>query len=328
MEDLGRLKYNTAPGLGGLRNEHITALKLNPRRIMTPSASVVLDHYFSYSVAVMKVELPLWFYEVESAVRLVPANKVDPRELPPNMTPDARPVGVGTAERRHRERVYYDTPTIASFNIITAPIQNGVGLKAGMTISVFAAQAQMEAAPGHEVHKKDLMNGYNEVKRSSVMEELTAQESLEGLYAYTHAMLTPMSFIGMGSGTNLTAAPFRSEEGLQQGAVPSGYLFTLGCNKAYQRANRDLNMVGGAMFAIIDDHYLQGPPRSLLEVNTNLALDLAEVGLTVRNDKSQAYVRADFLSPDAAHWRDGIPASCWFCPALQPLYGRGDQVPV
>ena len=111
------------------------------------------------------------------------------------------------------------------------------------------------------------MNGYNEVKRSSVMEELTAQESLEGLYAYTHAMLTPMSFIGMGRGTNLTAAPFRSEEGLQQGAVPSGYLFTLGCNKAYQRANRDLNMVGEAMFAIIDNHYLQGTPRSLLEVN-------------------------------------------------------------
>ena len=87
---------------------------------MTPSASVVLDHYYAYSVAVMKVELPLWFYEVESAVRLVPANKVDPRELPPNMTPDARPVGVGTAERRHCERVYYDTPQISSFNIIPA----------------------------------------------------------------------------------------------------------------------------------------------------------------------------------------------------------------
>ena len=156
------------------------------------------------------------------AVWLVPENKVDPRELPPNMTPEAQPVGVGTVEQRHRERVYYDTPMIASFKIITANIQNGVGLKAGMTISVFAAQAQMEAAPGHEVHKKDLMNGYNEFKRSSIMEELTTQTSLEGLYAYTHAMLTPMSFIGMGSGTNATAAPFRNEEGLQQGTVPIG----------------------------------------------------------------------------------------------------------
>ena len=34
-----------------------------------------------------------------------------------------------------------------------------------MTISVFVAQAHMEAEPGHEVHKKDLMNGDNEVDR-------------------------------------------------------------------------------------------------------------------------------------------------------------------
>ena len=80
--------------------------------------------FLTTTVAVMKVELPLWLYKVESAVRLVPKNKVDPRELLPNMTPDARPVGVGMAEQRHRERVYYDTPSIASFNSITAPIQN------------------------------------------------------------------------------------------------------------------------------------------------------------------------------------------------------------
>ena len=34
-----------------------------------------------------------------------------------------------------------------------------------MTISVFVAQAHMEAEPGHEVHKKDLTNGDNEVDR-------------------------------------------------------------------------------------------------------------------------------------------------------------------
>jgi hypothetical protein len=104
------------------------------------------------------------------------------------------------------------------------------------------------------------MNGYNDVERRAFMKTLTEPESLERLYAYTNTMLTPNSFIVMVSGTNLTAAPFRSEEGLQQGAVPSGYLFTLRCNKAYQCANRDLTLVGLGMFAIIDDHYLQGPP--------------------------------------------------------------------
>ena len=32
-----------------------------------------------------------------------------------------------------------------------------------------------------------------------------------------------------------------------------------------------------------------------------LALDLAKVGLTVRNNKLQAYVRSDFATQDAAH---------------------------
>ena len=41
MEELGRLKYNTAPGLGGLRNEHITALKLNPLQIMSAASPPV-----------------------------------------------------------------------------------------------------------------------------------------------------------------------------------------------------------------------------------------------------------------------------------------------
>ena len=42
----------------------------------------------------MMVKVSLWFYEVESAVRLVPENTVDPRDLPPHMTPYAIPVGV------------------------------------------------------------------------------------------------------------------------------------------------------------------------------------------------------------------------------------------
>ena len=49
----------------------------------------------------------------------------------------------------------------------------GIGLQGGMTIASMAATAQMDAAPGQEIHKKDLMNGYNEVERRAVMEALT-----------------------------------------------------------------------------------------------------------------------------------------------------------
>ena len=48
------------------------------------------------------------------------------------------------------------------------------------------------------------------------------------------------------------------------------------------------------------------------EVNRNLEIDPAEVGLTVRNDKSQAYVHSSFQPQDAAHCRDGIPPGGYF----------------
>ena len=43
-DELGWLKFNTAPGLGGLRNGHLIALKLNAKRFMTPSASAVMGN--------------------------------------------------------------------------------------------------------------------------------------------------------------------------------------------------------------------------------------------------------------------------------------------
>ena len=34
--------------------------------------------------------------------------------------------------------------------------------------------------------------------------------------------------------------------------------------------------------------------------------------MTVRNNKSQACVRSDYATQDAAHWRDGIPPGGYF----------------
>ena len=47
-------------------------------------------------------------------------------------------------------------------------------------------------------------------------------------------------------------------------------------------------------------------------MNQNLAVDLAEVGLTVQNDKSQAYVNLNFQPQHTYHWHDGIPPGRYF----------------
>ena len=66
------------------------ALLINPDREMTPSAAAVVDNLTEYANAVVKVELPAYFYVGWVACRLVPANKEDPAELPPGTAPDCR----------------------------------------------------------------------------------------------------------------------------------------------------------------------------------------------------------------------------------------------
>ena len=89
------LKHDVAPGLGCLRNEHILALALNPNREAPPGAKAAVNNYLEYACSVVLVELPKYFYAAWVACRLVPANKVDPDELPPGTPADYRPVNIG-----------------------------------------------------------------------------------------------------------------------------------------------------------------------------------------------------------------------------------------
>ena len=69
---------------------------IKPLSFVTPSVRLAIDNYFDFSEAIVKVDISLWFYEVESAVRCVPANKVDLRllSLTIGITQDNRPVGI------------------------------------------------------------------------------------------------------------------------------------------------------------------------------------------------------------------------------------------
>ena len=98
-ETLKGLRHDVAPGIGGLRNKHLVSLMVKPDRQMVPSAAAAVDHLVGFANAVVKVEMPSYFYTVFVACRLVPANKVNPVDLPPDVTPDCRPVNIGRSDR-------------------------------------------------------------------------------------------------------------------------------------------------------------------------------------------------------------------------------------
>ena len=62
--------------MGCLRNEHLLALNLNPKQQMRPITVNAVDNLFNYAMAIVKVQLPDYFYCAWMLCILVPINKV------------------------------------------------------------------------------------------------------------------------------------------------------------------------------------------------------------------------------------------------------------
>ena len=112
-----------------------------------------------------------------------------------------------------------------------------------------------------------------------------------------HALLEPSAYVGMGKGTELTIAPFRVAEGTHQGAVESGWLFSLAVNPTFKMCDRMVAEHGGGLVAIMDDNYITGPPAQAFEANKHLMAELKGAGLELQPKKSKCYI-------DAAHRDD------------------------
>ena len=77
----------------------------------------------------------------------------------------------------------------------------------------------------HIVHYLPISNGYNEIEREGVLTAIRKEDTLDNTLAFSHALLEPVAYVGMGNGTRLLTTQFLSREGGQQGAVKRGSFF-------------------------------------------------------------------------------------------------------
>jgi hypothetical protein len=108
---------------------------------MTPNAAVAIENYLDHANAVVWVQMPDYFYAAWVPPRIAPANKVHPDDLPPGATPDCGPVKIGSAKCQLITWQFFDNDLKGTFNNIVHPVQNGVGIQAGMSIMVFGVTA-------------------------------------------------------------------------------------------------------------------------------------------------------------------------------------------
>ena len=111
-------------------------------------------------------------------------------------------------------------------------------MKGGISITAFGVMAARDAAPGHATIQGDIKNGFNEVQRETMLQEAKKSGKLNDTVAFMHALLEPSAYVGMGKGTELMTAPFRVAEGTHQGAVESGWLFSLAVNPTFKMCDR------------------------------------------------------------------------------------------
>ena len=93
----------------------------------------------------------------------------------------------------------------------------------------------------------DLRNENNDVMQEGVFVNIKDSGKLDDTLAYSHALLLPEAYVGMGNGTSLTTAPFRCAEGVLQGAIEAGWFFAIAVNPAFQRLNNRLREHGGGV---------------------------------------------------------------------------------
>ena len=87
----------------------------------------------------------------------------------------------------------------------------------------------LDSAPGFGSIQGDISNGYNEIEHEGVLTAIRKEDALNNTLSFSHTLLEPVAYVGMGNGSRLLNAPFISRESVQQGAVESGCFF---CNQS------------------------------------------------------------------------------------------------
>ena len=293
MEEVVRsLDPTSGPGLGGCRFSHLQAA------FLSNSSRRGLRAFTRFSNFVLGCKVPLWYAHVYASIRLVPLNKLDPRDVP-LASMDFRPVGIGLATRRVHTRALFQEQSRAlrvHFLDACGPTQLGCGRQAGPSGLVFSVRALTDARPDFVVISCDIKNAFNSIHRASILEKLWRTPSLRPYYLFFHRILAPKSYIAIG-GSGLVDAGFRSEEGTQQGDVAAGFLYCLGTSDANAHVDQILKADGGALVAGMDDTYLVATPAVAFPALALLREQLALVGCKLRRDKTKCYIHPKYRTP-------------------------------
>ena len=193
--------------------------------------------------------------------------------------PPCRPICIGSV----RERVL--TGAIVTANTdnlqeVYLPQQLGFHQN-GCEIVPMIVQLHLEKEPEHAAIKLDNENHFNESMRHAALQFCASRPKLAPIMPALHATHEYGSPLHYHDGTRADDAV----EGGKQGGVMAGQLAALALQPVLVAADSALRASGGFATAIIDDGYLLGHPKALVEVLAEYKKNLKAIGGKLNEDK-------------------------------------------
>jgi hypothetical protein len=274
LEAYRNLKYMVGTGSGDNRNEYLLALMAVKGR----QADKALDGHHKFVQRFVNAELPGWYYGVSGMVKVVPLVKVAPEQV--GGTPDVRPIGMGCVRHRVWGRVVMGAQR-EMFEATMWTTQVACGVKAGLQKLVFGVTTHMQLHQGHCLLKLDFSNAFNSVWRARVLQSIMRKKEWRHLYKYFWATLSPAAVIA-----GLTSR----SAGVVQGSAGGPAGFCMAIQEFLEKADKELRTMGGMAVFDMDDGYLVGRVKDVLEVVEELEVQLkTRAGCSLNQVKSYVY---------------------------------------
>ena len=287
-ETIRGLPKKAGTGVSGFRNEYMCAWLGSFDDVVADS---VIAGFNTFTNSLVRAQLPAWYYHAIAMAKLSPIVKsaLSTEEIRMGVDPDVRPVAVGDCVLRAvtRKVAAADAETFAS---ILAPQQLGVGIKGGISILIHGIRLMMEQRGDFVVVKLDMKNGFNAVRRSTLLRRMAEQRQLGHLMPFLHAVLADPSELYVKMEALFAGERYGSEEGTPQGFPLSSAAFALAIHAELCALDTELRPFTGGARAIMDDVYAMGPASAVFPALLRFATRLKEAtGLELQSAKSSCW---------------------------------------
>ena len=255
-------------GPSGWRYEHLKV-------IASDTVSAEQLHFAFYCIA--NGSVPVSIARLLSSARLIAL---------PKASGDVRPIAIGEVFTRITAKCIC-AQMKSEFSNFFSPLQHGVSTEGGTDLLLHHIQLLLEANNDWIVLKTDAKNAFNSIHRSHLLQQVMKSfPTLTNHVMQMYSGFGPLVFL-----QNNIPVILSSQEGIHQGDPLGPVLFSLGIQQTLVDLQSNFQAI--RVLAYLDDVFLVGPAKHVLDAFSTLQPEFFKIGLEIQETKCEIYCSYD-----------------------------------